>query len=74
MEDTWQWQETDMESMCNDKKDYRLLSIDLNKIEMKTEGGDEDCVILLNNGTVGLYLPPYINSAIRQKEIPCIFQ
>jgi len=58
--------------VCKDKRDYRLLSIDLNKVEMKTEGGV--CIVLLNSSSIGQFLLPYMKSAIRQKGIMCTFE
>jgi hypothetical protein len=58
--------------VCKEKRDYRLLSTDWNKIEMKTEGGDEDHIVLLNSSSTGQFLLPYMKSTIRQKEIVCI--
>jgi hypothetical protein len=60
--------------VCVKTRDYRLLSTDLNKIKMKTEGGDEDCIVLLNSSSIGQFLLPYMKSAIRQKGIVCIFE
>lgn len=60
--------------MCKDKRDYRLLSTDLNKVEMKTEGGDKVCIVLLNSSSIGQFLLPYMKSAIRQKGIMCTFE
>lgn len=60
--------------MCKDKRDYSVLSTELNKTEMKTEGGDEDCIVLLNCSSIGQFLLPYMKSVIRQKGIVCIFE
>lgn len=45
------------------------MSTDLNKIEMKTEGGDEACIVLRNSSSTGQFLLPYMKSAVRQKEL-----
>jgi hypothetical protein len=55
--------------VCKDKRDYRLLSTDLNKVETKIEGGDEVCIVLLNSSSIGQSLLPYMKSAIRRKGI-----
>ena len=60
--------------MCKYKRGYRLLSTDLNKIETKTEGGDEVCIVLLNNSSIGQFLLPHVKLGIRQKGIVFIFE
>jgi len=41
---------------------------------MKTEGGDEDCTVLLKSSSIAQFLLLYMKSAIRQKGIVCIFE
>lgn len=41
---------------------------------MKTEGGDEVCIVLLNSSSIGQFLLSYTKSAIRQKGIVCILE
>jgi hypothetical protein len=41
---------------------------------MKTEGGDEVSIVLLNSSSIGKFLLPYMKSAVIQKGIMCILE